>query len=120
MTHTVELVKDHKGFTGPKAIGDEYVVDALINITQYTASGESVLLSALGLESITAVSITGMEKPIGNAGYVVAIGCTATGLYHANGNSTSITFLATDLNGTNQEAGTDDLGIMRIRAYGNK
>lgn len=120
MTHTVELVKDHKGFTGPKAIGDEYVVDALININPYTAGGETVLLSALGLDSVTAVTITGMEKPVGNAGYVVAIGNTATGGYHNNGDSTSITFLATDLDGTNAAAGTDDIGIIRIRAYGNK
>lgn len=121
MTHTVELVKDHKGFTGPKAVGDEYVVDALIDITEYTANGEAVLISALGLDSITAVSITGHEKPLGNAGYVVSIQCTQDGLYHSSGNSTSITFLATDLNGTNAQAGTDDdLGKVRIRAYGNK
>ena len=119
MTHTVELVEDHKGFTGPKAVGDEYVVDALININPYSAGGETVEASALGLDTISAVSITGLEKGMGNTGYVVSIGQTATGSYTATAVS-SITFLITDLNGTNAEAGTDDVGIVRIRAYGNK
>lgn len=33
MTHTVTLLADHKGFTKPKALGDEYVVIAAIDLT---------------------------------------------------------------------------------------
>jgi hypothetical protein len=33
VTHTVTLLADHKGFTKPKALGDEYVVTAAIDLT---------------------------------------------------------------------------------------
>ncbi len=35
MTHTVTILTDHKGVARPKANGDEYIVDALLDITSY-------------------------------------------------------------------------------------
>ena len=35
MTHTVTLLADHKGQTRPRVSGDEYFVDALLDITSY-------------------------------------------------------------------------------------
>ena len=37
MTATVTLIADHKGVTTPRVMGDEYVVDAFVDITSYTA-----------------------------------------------------------------------------------
>ena len=61
MTHTVTIVADHKGFTTPRVSGDEYFVDANINITAYVQNGITVTASSLGLGSITAVLVTGVE-----------------------------------------------------------
>ena len=35
MTHTITLVADHSGVTAPKALGHEYYVDMIVNITDY-------------------------------------------------------------------------------------
>lgn len=37
MSHTITLLADHHGFTGPKVMGHEYYVDAAINVTKYTS-----------------------------------------------------------------------------------
>ena len=37
MAHTVTILADSKGFTRPRVSGDEYVVDAVLDITSYTA-----------------------------------------------------------------------------------
>lgn len=38
MTNTVTLLGDHKGFARPSVLGDEYVVDAVINVTDMNDS----------------------------------------------------------------------------------
>ena len=58
MTHTVTLLADHKGYTRPRVHGDEYVVDAEIDITAYTATGETVTAASLGLNRINTATIT--------------------------------------------------------------
>lgn len=117
MTATVTLVGDHKGITRPKAVGDEYVVDANINITSYTANGEVILATSLGLSTLHAVCITGQEKGVGNAGFLASIELSATGSYAS---SSSFQIVATDFDGTNAAASaTDDIGVVRVRAWGN-
>ena len=58
MAHTVTLVANHKGFTRPRVLGDEYVVDASIDITSYTTGGEVITASSLGLKTINCAFIT--------------------------------------------------------------
>lgn len=68
MTHTVTLLADHKGYTRPRVVGDEYVVDAEINISAYTATtGETITAASLGLTHINAAiltSITGAQPQL--------------------------------------------------------
>lgn len=46
MTHTTTLIADHKGFTAPRAVGDEYVAFATVDITDLsnvaTAASQTV------------------------------------------------------------------------------
>jgi len=117
MTNVVTILEDHLGLSaGPVVQGHEYRVDATLNITAYTAGGEVITASSLGLNSVTAVVITGLEKGLGTTGYVVAIETDTAGAYAS---SSSFQVVATDLDGTNVEAGTDDLGMVRVRVWGS-
>ena len=73
MAHTVTLIADHKGYTKPKVVGDEYVVDAFVDITSYTANGEEILASSLGLSSISCVCVTGVSVDTISGGYAVSM-----------------------------------------------
>ena len=66
---TVTILADHKGFARPRVSGDEYVVDATIDVNPYVAAGVIISASDLGLSTITAVTITGTEKAVGNSGF---------------------------------------------------
>jgi len=57
LAHTVTLLADHKGFTRPRVVGDEYMVDASIDITSYSAP-EEVTAASLGLSRINRAVIT--------------------------------------------------------------
>ena len=63
LAYTVTLLADHKGMTSPKAVGDEYVVDALVDVSSVVAAGSVIPASAFGLSSIHAVVITGNDNP---------------------------------------------------------
>lgn len=56
MANTVTLLADHKGFTRPRVVGDEYMVDASIDIQTYTAP-EVVTAASLGLSRINRAMI---------------------------------------------------------------
>ena len=56
MANTVTLLADHKGFTRPRVVGDEYMVDASIDITSYGAP-ETVTAASLGLSRINRAMI---------------------------------------------------------------
>ena len=62
MTLEIGLLADHKGFTKPKVVGDEYVVDAHVKISVYHTA-DVVNASDVGLSSITAAVITGQSGP---------------------------------------------------------
>jgi predicted PP-loop superfamily ATPase len=111
MTHTVTLLADHKGYTKPRVNGDEYMVDALINITLAVAGGVTVTASSLGLSQITAVVITGKESL---AGLAVAVCSATTGLYESSGSFK----LAISGGQTGEIAPAADEGMVRVRAYG--
>jgi len=58
LAHTVTLVANHKGFTRPRVLGDEYVVDASIDINTYTTGGVVITAASLGLKTINCAFIT--------------------------------------------------------------
>ncbi len=117
MAVTVTLIPDHKGFTGPKVMGDEYYVDALCNVTAYETGGVVVNASALGLSSITQVLITGREESASNVIVdSVHAEVSATGDYESN---TSFKLHATIMStgGATANAATT-VNMVRVRVYG--
>ena len=118
MTHTVTLLANHKGITTPRVMGDEYVVDAVVDITSYTANGEVFTASQFGLDSITAVSVTGISVDTISGGYAISMiapevvsGAAAGGKYHANS-------LADFQIVAPAASNTDNIGEIRLRIWG--
>jgi len=109
LAHTVTLLADHKGFTKPKANGDEYQVDALINITAYVAGGITLTATEVGLSQITQVMVTGVEE-IGHSARAVI---STTGAYES---ISSVKIILST--GSAQQSGTGDEGMVRVRVYG--
>ena len=114
LAYTVTSLADHKGYTGPRAVGDEFVVDALIDVTSIVATGSIIPASALGLSSVHCVSITGCD----NANAVLpSVEISAAGAYES---STSFALMFTALDGTNATLSNDaNGGSVRVRVYGN-
>jgi len=109
LTHTVTILADHKGFTTPRVVGDEYMCDVIVNITAYVAGGVTVTAASCGLETITQVTVTGQEGLDNNALVVVS----STGEYES-----SSSFKLALNTGLTEQAGTGDEGIVRLRVYG--
>ena len=109
MTHVVTILADHKGFTAPHVSGDEYYVDAIVNITAYVQGGVTVTGASLGLSTINQMLVTGIEE-IGQSARAVI---STLGAYES-GSSVKL-ILST---GSAQLSGTADEGMVRIRAYG--
>ena len=113
LVYTVTLLADHKGFTKPRANGDEYMVDALVDVSSIVAAGSVIPASAFGLSSITAAVITGHDNA--NA-LQPQIECSDVGAYESN---SSIALMFTSLDGTNATASNDaNGGSVRMRVYG--
>ena len=109
MAHTVTLLADHKGYTKPKANGDEYQVDALINITNYVSGGITLTATEVGLSQITQVMVTGVEE----------IGHSARAVISSAGAYESVSSVKIILStGSAQQSGTADEGMIRVRVYG--
>lgn len=111
MTHAVTIIADHKGYTSPRVSGDEYFVDAAIDITAYVQGGVTITASSLGLSSITMALVTGVEE-IGHSARAVAT--AVTGAYESESSFKLI--LST---GSAQQSGTGNEGTVRVRVYGN-
>ena len=109
MAHTVTLLADHKGYTKPKANGDEYQVDALVNITNYVAGGITLTATEVGLSQITQVMITGVEE-IGHSARAVI---STAGAYES---VSSVKIIVST--GSAQQSGTADEVMIRVRVYG--
>ena len=113
MTHTVSLLADHKGFTKPRANGDEYMVDAAIDITAYDSAGnvgELITASSLGLASITSAVITGEE--VAANGFSIIAG--TDGSYTSNSSLTILGYVRA----TGVELTATDVGVVRVRVFG--
>ena len=109
MTHVVTLLADHKGMTTPRVHGDEYLVDASVNITAYVAGGVTVTAASLGLSRINTVLVTGCEELTHTASAVLL----TTGAY-----LTGTSFKLALNVGATQLSGTGDEGMVRVRVYG--
>ena len=116
MTHVVTILEDHKGMTSPRVSGDEYFVDAVIDITSYTANGETILGSSLGLGVISAVIVTGVSTDTISGGYSVSVISAETGAGQATGGK----YLSGSSFQINVPAAsnTDNIGEIRVRVYG--
>lgn len=117
LEYTVTLLADHKGVTLPKAVGDEYVVDAVIDVSKVVAAGSVIPASALGLSSIHCVTICGDDNP-NNSTNDIAIKAviSATGAYEsATSFALKHTTMATGTTLSNDANG----GSVRVRVWGN-
>ena len=113
MALTVTLLADHKGITRPKVSGDEYVVDALIDMGTYASGGLEVSASLLGLSTITQVIVTGQDSVIA----LVVPEVSATGTYEGTTSFKLNAIIGTS--GASEEGGSVDYGSVRVRVYGN-
>jgi len=118
MTATVTLIADHKGVTTPKVMGDQYVVDAFVDITSYTANGEQFTASQFGLSFINAVCVTGISVDTISGGYAISMiapeiqsGATHGGKY-ASASSADFQINAP------AASATDNIGEIRLRIWG--
>jgi len=114
LAFTVTLLEDHKGVSRPKVVGDEYVVDALVDVSSIVATGSIIPASEFGLSTITAAMITGHDNA---NGVQPQVECSATGAYES---TTSLALMFTALDGTNATLSNDaNGGSVRMRVYGN-
>ena len=112
--HTTVLLADHKGIARPKVVGDEYVVDAIVDVTSIVAAGSVIPASDFGLSTIHCATITGYDNA--NA-LQPQVECSATGAYESN---TSLALMFTSLDGTNDTVANDaNGGSVRMRVWGN-
>ena len=114
LAFTVTILADHKGHTGPRVSGDEYFVDAVIDVTSHVAAGAVIPATQFGLETITAACITGTE---GGNTRLAGIEPSATGAYES---ATSLALIFTNLDGTNATVADDGdpTSAVRVRVYG--
>ena len=112
--HTTVLLADHKGIARPKVSGDEYVVDALVDVTSVVEAGSIIPASDFGLSTIHCATITGFD---GANAVQPQIECSDVGAYES---STSIALMFTSLDGTNATVAADaNGGSVRLRVWGN-
>ena len=119
MTATVTLIADHKGVTTPRVMGDEYVVDAFVDITSYTANGEAFTASQFGLARITAVAVTGISVDTISGGYAISMIAPEIVSGAANGGKYHASSLADFQIHAPAASNTDNSGEIRLRIWGH-
>ena len=113
----VTILADHKGATAPRVSGDEYFVDAVIDITQVVAAGSTIPASDFGLSTITAVMITGDDNPNNSTNDIaIKVECDANGAYESE---SSVSFLHTTMASGTTLSNDANGGSVRVRVYGN-
>ena len=111
MTNTVTMLANHKGITKPRVAGDEYVVDASIDVI-YTVNGETITAASLGLSTITAATITGISSVSLDGGYLALPYFIETNT--SGGYESSTSFQLVFKSGGN----TDPINGTRVRVWG--
>ena len=122
LEYTVRALPDHKGFTKPKAIGDEYMVDVALDITSHVAAGAEITASSVGLKTIHAVLITGYEGRAFSANVLIGAGGANPDVAGDYFTATSFKVTVTSLDGTNATAAADDADVgcaLRLRIFGS-
>lgn len=117
LAYTVSLLPDHKGMTLPKVVGDEYVVDALIDVTSVVAAGSVIPASALGLTTVHCVTICGNDNPNNSTNDIaVKVEISATGGYES---STSFALMFTTMSTGTTLSNDANGGSVRVRVWGD-
>tara|TARA_R100001082_G_C4327796_1_gene144178 strand:- start:273 stop:638 length:366 start_codon:yes stop_codon:yes gene_type:complete len=114
--YTVAILTDHKGAAKPRVNGDEYQVDALIDVSTYDASGVVLSASDFGLETIHSIQHTGTSNVLFYPTFVIS---GTTGAYTSN--STVTMLLVQALQATPAEVadgGTHSGMQFRVRVHG--
>ena len=122
LTYSVRALPDHKGFSKPKAIGDEYLVDVALDITDTGPDSTSIIIPAskVGLKTIHAVMITGYEGRAFSANVLIGAGGANPNVAGNYESATSFKVQFTALDGTNAIIGnnTDVTCALRLRIFG--
>ena len=114
---TVTLLADHKGQTRPRVNGDEYMVDAFIDVSTYDASGVVISASKFGLNTINSISNTGTS----NVKFYPTFSISGTDGSYTSASSVTM-FLIDALQATPAEVGdggTHSGMQFRLRVFGN-
>lgn len=122
LEYTIRALPDHKGFSKPKAIGDEYMVDVALDITKHIAAGAEIDASRVGLKTIHAVLITGYEGRTFTANVLIGAGGANPDVAGNYESATSFKVVVTNLDGTNATAAADDADVgcaLRLRIFGS-
>ncbi len=122
LEYTIRALPDHKGFTKPKAIGDEYMVDVALDITSHVAAGAEITATSLGLKTIHAVLITGYEGRAFSANVLIGAGGATPDVAGNYESATSFKVVVTNLDGTNATAAANDADVgcaLRLRVFGS-
>ena len=89
MTHTVTLLADHKGFTKPKVLGDEYVSLGSCNITAYR-TGTTGTAASQTINTTHTARYTRAAGSYITDGFVVGDHIVIVGSETANNNKVSV------------------------------
>lgn len=115
----VNIIADHKGATAPRVSGDEYFVDAFVDVSTYDSAGVVFSASDFGLSTISAVTHTGTANVLFYPTFVID-GTTTTGGGYTS--ATQFTMLLVQaLQATPAEVadgGTHSGMQFRLRVYG--
>jgi len=118
MTIQINVLNDHLGQSNPTVVGHEYRVDCHVKIQVYHLA-DVINASDLGLNTISAVAITGLSQADieGETGVYIDVGL-GTGLYESN---SSFKIICYNNDGDCQEladaTNIDDITV-RLRVWG--
>jgi hypothetical protein len=123
MANTVTILADHRGVSRPRVVGDEYVVDAQVETTNYVVAGEVISAASLGLSRITCAVIAGYES----TQFIPRVNVDTDGTYTSS-SSITILYQTHDASNVAGDGSGDvfitvpdtatDLGMVRIRVWG--
>ena len=112
---TVTILPDHKGHTAPHVHGDEYFVDAVVDVSTYDASGVVFSASDFGLSRVNAVTLTGTANVLFYPTFVVS----EAGAYTSNNSFTMLLVHALQATPAEVADGGTHSGMQfRLRVYG--
>ena len=112
---TVTILPAHKGPTAPHVHGDEYFVDAVVDVSTYDASGVVFSASDFGLSRVNAVTLTGTANVLFYPTFVVS----EAGAYTSNNSFTMLLVQALQATPAEVADGGTHSGMQfRLRVYG--